>query len=88
MPEGASLNYVIIGPSDHHSLCRVVPNKGPTKEVPIAEIHPEFYHIGKRLRSQKTGVLELTDQDIITLEDGLPIGNGKIASNIDGSAPS
>ena len=82
------MNYVIIGPSDHHSLCRVVPNKGPTKEVPIAEIHPEFYHIGKHLRSQKTGVLELTDQDIITLEDGLPIGNGKIASNIDGSAPS
>ena len=78
MPEGALLNCVIIGPSGHHSLCRIVPNKGPTKEVPIVEIHPEFYHIGEHLRSQKTEVLELTDQDIITLEDGLSIGNGKI----------
>ena len=65
-------------PSDHRNLCRIVPSKGPTKEVPIVEIHPEFYHIGEHLRSQKTGVLELTDQDIITLEDGLSIGNGKI----------
>ena len=38
-------------PSDHRNLCRIVPSKGPTKEVPIVEIYPEFYHIGKHLRS-------------------------------------
>ena len=62
------------------------PYKGSTKEVPIAEIHPEFYHFDKRLRSQKTAPPEPIDQDIITLEDRCQLVTKKSLSSTDEQA--